>query len=172
MSTVLSPASHESDRLLTLSPVRNSYILINFGDMVNNATSDPSTTTAYIQLLPITNATEASKDFTHVRKSSRNGAASEFDSSSSSSSKSAMPLWLIGFIVGIGLLILAVAGVACFCRRRRAKNVLAPSTAWLANPQSYQPIRELSPKAGDDMHMALSTAPGYTPAYTPEYKTA
>ncbi|KAF8548753.1 acid protease [Imleria badia] len=156
MTFFLSSAGHVSDKL-TISPVRNVYMVINFGNLVN-ATEFPSTSTAYIQLLSITNATEAAKDFANVR-------------STGSKSKSSMSPWLIGLIVGICLLlILLVTGLACFCRRRRIKNFLAPSTAWLASPQNYRQIHESSPKAACNMHVAPGATPGYTPAYIPGYK--
>ncbi|KAG6377022.1 hypothetical protein JVT61DRAFT_1068 [Boletus reticuloceps] len=47
-----------------MSPVRNAYIAINLGNMVNTAnyTNNP----AYIQLLPITNATQAAQDIANI----------------------------------------------------------------------------------------------------------
>ena len=160
-----------------MSTVRNAYMLINFGNLLNAAT--PSTDTAYIQLRPMTNATEAAQDFANVRKGSGSGTGSvvgnqySASGSSSSKSKSSVAPWLIGLIAGVGLLfVLLVAGVACCCRRRRVKNSSTPSTAWVANPPSYRPLHDPSPQAAYDMHMAPGAAPGYTPAYTPEYKTA
>ncbi|KAF8555756.1 acid protease [Imleria badia] len=161
------------DMILGMAFLRNAYLLINFGNLVNAAS--PSTDTAYIQLLPMTNATQAAQDFAEVRKgngSAGSGVGSQFSSSGSSKSKSSMAPWLIGLIAGIGLLlILLVAGVACCCRRRRVKNVLTPGTPWIANQPSYRPIHDPSPQAAYDMHMASGAPPGYTPAYTPGYKT-
>lgn len=168
-------AGHGFDQLL-ISPVRNSYLLINFGNLVNAAT--PSTDTAYIQLLPITNATQAAQDFAEVRNGTGSATGDEggqvFSSGGSKSgSKSPVAPWLIGLVAGIGLvLILLVAGMVYCCRRRRIKNASAPGAAWVVDPPSYRPIYEPSPQAAYDMHMAHDTSPGYTPMYVPEYKTA
>lgn len=162
---------------LLMSPVRNAYMLINFGNLVNAAT--PLTDTAYIQLLPITNATQAAQDFAKVRNGAGGVTADEIgnlfspSTSSSSNSRSSVAPWLIGLVAGIGLLlILLITGIACCCRRRRIKNAPAPSTAWGANPPSYHPIYAPSPQAAYDMHMAPGAPPGYTPTYVPQYKTA
>jgi hypothetical protein len=125
--------------------------------------------TAYIQLLPITNATQAVQDFASVRGGA-GGATGEdignqFSSvqSSSSKSKSSVAPWLTGLIAGICLvLILLIAGMACYCRRRRIKNGSPLSTVWVANPPSYRPIHEPSPQAAYDVHMAPGAPPGYT----------
>jgi len=154
-------------------------MLINFGNLVDAAT--PSTATAYIQLLPITNATQAAQDFANVRGGAGGATAAEIANEfssvpppgSKSKSKSSMSPWLIGLITGIALLlILFIVGIACYSRRRRIKNASAPGTAWATNPSSYQPIYDPSPQAAYDMHMAPGAPPGYTPAYVPEYKTA
>ncbi|KAF8443005.1 aspartic peptidase domain-containing protein [Boletus edulis BED1] len=79
------------DMILGMSFLRNAYMLVNFGNMLNT-TTNPSTSTAYIQLLSITNATRAAQDFTNVRKKSSAHTISN-------SSKS----WLIGLVAGIGL---------------------------------------------------------------------
>ncbi|KAH0831987.1 aspartic peptidase domain-containing protein [Lanmaoa asiatica] len=165
------------DMVLGMAFLRNSYMLINFGNLVNAAT--PSTDTAYIQLLPITNATQAAQDFANVRNGTGSATGDEigklFSSSSpsGSKSKSLMAPWLIGLIAGIGLLlILLITGIACCCRRRRIKNASVHDTVWVANPPSYRPIYEPSPQAAYDIHMAPGAPPGYTPAYVPEYKTA
>ncbi|KAF8133716.1 aspartic peptidase domain-containing protein [Boletus edulis] len=84
------------DMILGMSFLRNAYMLVNFGNMLNT-TTNPSTSTAYIQLLPITNATQAAQDFTNVRKKSSAHTISN-------SSKS----WLIGLVAGIGLLYILV----------------------------------------------------------------
>lgn len=65
-------------------------MLINSGNLVNAAT--PSTDTAYIQLLPITNATQAAEDFASVRGGAGGATGEEignqFSSVHASSSKS------------------------------------------------------------------------------------
>lgn len=153
-------------------------MLIDFGNLLDAAT--PSTDTAYIQLLPVTNATQAAQDFAHVRNSTGSadgdGFGNELNSSGSSGSNSnskPSTASLIGLIAGVGLvLILLVTGIVCCNRRRRIRNTTAPATAWAANPPSYRPIHEPSPQAAYDIHMAPGAPPGYTPAYVPEYKTA
>ncbi|KAG6374709.1 hypothetical protein JVT61DRAFT_4079 [Boletus reticuloceps] len=49
----------------SMSPVRNAYIAINLGNMVN--TANYTNDTAYIQLLPIKNASQAAQDFANIR---------------------------------------------------------------------------------------------------------
>ena len=86
----------------------------------------PTTDTAYIQLLPTTNATKAAQDFANVRKAFV------------AKAKSSLAHWLIGVIVVVCVLcVLLAAGVAyCWCRRRR-----------------YRAVHEPSPKAADDLHI-------------------
>lgn len=169
-------ASQRSEKL-PMPQVRNSYMLINFGNLVDAAT--PSTDTAYIQLLPITNTTQAAQDFANVRDGAGGATAAEIANEfssvppPSSKSKSSMSPWLIGLIAGIVLLlILLIIGIVCYSRRRRVKNTSAPGTAWAASPSSYRPIHDPSPQAAYDMYMGPGAPPGYTPAYVPEYKTA
>lgn len=157
-------------------PVRNSYILINFGNLVNATT--PLTDTAYIQLLPITNATQASKDFASVRNDAGGATVDEiaklFSSSSSPSSNSSSSVapWLIGLVAGIGLVLILLIAAVAYCCRRCIKNASAPDTVPVANPLSYRPIYAPSPQAAYDMHMAPAAPPGYTPKNVPEYRTA
>ncbi|KAF8133713.1 aspartic peptidase domain-containing protein [Boletus edulis] len=159
------------DMILGMAFLRNAYMLIDFGNLVDAAS--PSTDTAYIQLLPITNATEAAQDFAKVRHGSgASTAGNQLNSGHSSSSKSSPKSWLIGLIAGIGLLVALVAGLVCCCRRRRTNNTMAPKTAWVPNVPSYRPIHEPSPQAAYDMHMAPAAPPGYAPTYAPEYRTA
>ncbi|KAG8214531.1 aspartic peptidase domain-containing protein [Butyriboletus roseoflavus] len=164
------------DMILGMAFLRNAYMLINFGNLVNATT--PSTDTAYIQLLPLTNATQAAHDFAEIRNGTGSATGDELgkifgSGGSGSSSESSLAPWVIGLVAGIGLvLILLIAGITCCCRRRRIKNASAPDTAWVGNPPSYRPIYEPSPQAAYDIHMAPSAPPGYTPMYMPEYKTA
>ncbi|KIJ62531.1 hypothetical protein HYDPIDRAFT_93865 [Hydnomerulius pinastri MD-312] len=168
------------DMILGMAFLRNAYMLIDFGDLINAAT--PTSNTAYIQLLPITNATEAAQDFANVRKSGTGDAtgdelASLFHSSSPSTSRSKSKLapWIIGVIVGgvVLLILLALCVYCCCCRRRTKATAATPGNAWSGyGAQSYRPINEPSPQAAYDMHMAPGATPGYTPAYVPEYKTA
>ena len=148
-------------------------MVINFGNLLDAAT--PSTSTAYIQLLPLTNATQAAQDFASVRNSSAYASPQEIGQifgSGSSDSASSTPR-LIGIIAGVGLaLILLAACLACCFRRRRVRNAAAPSAHWTANPTNYRRINEPSPQAAYDIHMAPLNPPAYTPAYAPEYRTA
>ncbi|KAH7885425.1 aspartic peptidase domain-containing protein [Phlebopus sp. FC_14] len=174
------------DMILGMAFLRNAYMLVNFGNLLNAAT--PSSSTAYIQLLPITNGAQAAQDFASVRQGGASGDAngdelgSLFHSSSSSSSSSGttyktnkLAPWIIGVIVGGAvLLILFVSCIWCCCFRRRNKHKTAPTTnVWTGyNARNYRPVNEPSPEAAYDVHMTPSAAPGYTPAYVPEYKTA
>ncbi|KAG9315853.1 aspartic peptidase domain-containing protein [Chiua virens] len=166
------------DMVLGMAFLRNAYMLIDFGNMVNAAT--PSTDTAYIQLLPITNATQAAEDFASVRNGTGDGSGNSDGNllSSSSGSKSShkkTSTWVIIVVVAVCLVLLLLVCGAIYYRRRRARNASVPSGGWVATaPQAnYQPIYEPSPQAAYDIHMAPQAAhPGYTPAYVPEYKTA
>jgi len=147
-------------------------MLINFGNLVNAAA--PSTDTAYIQLLPLTNATEAAQDFASVRGGSGNTLTSTVTNSNHNSNRRSPATWLIALIAGaaIVLLLLVIAVVCCCRRRRRLQNAPAPGTGWVVDAPSYRPIHEPSPQAAYEMHMGPGPLPGYTPAYVPEYKTA
>jgi hypothetical protein len=156
--------------------VRNAYMLINFGNLVNAAT--PSSDTAYIQLLPMTDAAKAAQDFLSVRQNGTGYAEPDdlgillHSTPVTTGSRSPLASWVVSVIAGgVILFILIMLCACCCCRRRRAKTtVVVPVNVWTGySVQSYRPIYEPSPQAATDMHVP---APAYTPAYVPEYKTA
>lgn len=145
--------------------MRNSYILIDFGSFVDEA--PPGTNAPFIQMLPITNATQASIDFATVR--SANGTDLSMSTSTPSTSTSKLPTWAIGVIVGVVSLLLLGCCIFCCCRRRRAKLASASAStqaAWVPyGPQNYRPLNDPSPQGAYDMHMASNARPGYAPEY-------
>ncbi|KAG9315851.1 aspartic peptidase domain-containing protein [Chiua virens] len=144
------------DMVLGMAFLRNAYMLINFGNMVNAAAATPSTDTAYIQLLPITNATQAAEDFARIRTGNNDG---NLSSSSGSKSSHKTPPWVIIVVTAVCLvLLLLICGpILGWYRRRRARNTSVPSGGWVTTaPQAnYQPIDEPSPQAAYDTHIAL-----------------
>ncbi|KAF9220897.1 acid protease [Gyrodon lividus] len=165
------------DMILGMAFLCNAYMLIDFGNLVNAAT--PLSDTAYIQLLPITNATNAAQDFASVRQNGTGDAngddiAKLFHSSTSANTNSGSQLapWVIGAIAAV-LILLALCIYCCRHHRRVKSTAAAPGNVWTGySVQSYRPINEPSPHAAIDMHMGLGAAPAYTPNYVPEYKTA
>lgn len=144
--------------------MRNSYILIDFGSFVDEAPS--GTNAPFIQMLPITNATQASIDFAAVR--SANGTDLSM-SKNNSTSTTKLPTWAIGAIAGGVSLLLLGSCIFCCCRRRRAKLASASAStqsAWVPyGPQNYRPLNDPSPQGAYDMHMMSNAKLGYAPEY-------
>jgi hypothetical protein len=151
--------------------VRNAYLLIDFGSFVDGAT--PGTNAPYIQLLPITNASDASSDFAQVRLNngsdvddlnslaSHSSTTTTTTKTTTTTSNSTLPTWVIGVIFGviISAFLLGICVYYC-CRRRRSQRV--------SSTPSYRPLYDPSPQGAYDMHLA----PNANPAYAPEYKSA
>lgn len=169
------------DMVLGMAFLRNAYLLIDFGSFVDGAPS--GTNAPYIQLLPITDTSNASLDFVQVRLN--NGSdANDLNSLASHSStttttaktttttttSNTLPAWEIGVIFGIVIsgFLLAICIYYC-CHRRRSQRVSSTQTAWVPYaPQSYRPLYDPSPQGAHDMHLT----PNANPAHAPEYKSA
>lgn len=169
------------DMVLGMAFLRNAYLLIDFGSFVDGAPS--GTNAPYIQLLPITDTSDASLDFVQVRLN--NGSdANDLNSLASHSSttttttktttttttSNTLSSWAIGVIFGIviSVFLLGICAYYC-CRRRRSQRVSSTQAAWVPYaPQSYRPLYDPSPQGAHDMHLA----PNANPAYAPEYKSA
>ncbi|KAG1766173.1 aspartic peptidase domain-containing protein [Suillus occidentalis] len=139
------------DMVLGMAFLRNAYLLIDFGSFVDGA--PPGTNAPYIQLLPITNAGDASLGLC-----------------ASTLEQCTLPSWVIGVIFGIviSVFLLGICAYYC-CRRRRSQRVSSTQAAWVPYaPQSYRPLYDPSPQGAHDMHLA----PNANPAYAPEYKSA
>ncbi|KAG1780516.1 aspartic peptidase domain-containing protein [Suillus placidus] len=166
------------DMVLGMAFLRNAYLLIDFGSFVDGAPS--GTRAPYIQLLPITNAGNASMDFAQVRLNNSSNVDDPTSLASHSSttttttttttSNSKLRLWMIGVIFGIviSVFLLGICIYYC-CRRRRSPRVSSTQAAWVPYaPQSYRPLYDPSPQGAYDMHLA----PNANSAYAPEYKSA
>ncbi|OAX44350.1 acid protease [Rhizopogon vinicolor AM-OR11-026] len=163
------------DMVLGMAFLRNSYLLIDFGSFVDEA--PPGTNAPYIQLLPITNSSQASVDFAEVRSSNgtnlskvNKASTTTSTTSTSSASTSKPPTWVIGVIIGgvVSILLLGSCIYCCF-RRRRSKLASASTQiqpAWVPyGPQTYRPLHDPSPQGASDMHMGPNANPGYAPKY-------
>ena len=150
---------------LTLArrPVRNVYLLINYGDFVDGSTS--TTASPYVQLLSITNPASAHADFLRVRDNQTSGttapapatdhaaiaaAASPSSSTAPKGVKNAfmkekIPI-IIVLSVGVGLVLLGVLVLLCSRNRlsRRGRDSLASTY------RSYQQIG--APAPAGNMH--------------------
>ncbi|KAG1882672.1 aspartic peptidase domain-containing protein [Suillus subluteus] len=166
------------DMVLGMAFLRNAYLLIDFGSFVDGAHS--GTNAPYIQLLPITNASDASVDFIRVRLNNDTNVdeLTSVDSHSSTTttatttttSNSKLPLWAIGVIFGvvISVCLLGICVYYC-CRRSRSQRVSPTQAAWVPYaPQSYRPLYDPTPQGAYDMHLA----PNANPAHAPEYRSA
>ncbi|KAG2151405.1 aspartic peptidase domain-containing protein [Suillus clintonianus] len=147
------------DMVLGMAFLRNAYLLIDFGSFVDEAPS--GTNAPYIQLLPTTNASQASMDFAQVRLGNSSNASlsslAKNSSSTSSTSKSKLPIWAIGVIFGVVILIFFLLGIFIYCCcRRRSQRVSAPTqAAWIPyGPQNYHPLYDPSPQGARDMRVA------------------
>ncbi|EIW74698.1 acid protease [Coniophora puteana RWD-64-598 SS2] len=177
------------DMILGMAFLRNAYLLIDFGKYTDVST--PSEGASYIQLLPLTNATEALADFKKARAGEKPSStdddtdlfttSSSSSKSSSSKSKSTLSKVLIGAIIAavVGLILVGL----CFwflCRRRRTNT--APVQASYAqtwqgygagpagaggNADMYRPLNEPSPAGADEMRIApgAPASTGYQPGY-------
>ncbi|KAH7927810.1 acid protease [Leucogyrophana mollusca] len=168
------------DMVLGMAFLRNAYLLIDFGSFVDGAAA--STNAPYLQLLPVTNATEASEDFAQQRMGTADAGdldntllKSHSTTSTSTSTGKKLAAWVIGVIVaGIVLLILLGVCVYCCCCRRRGKSQVAASAAapaWAPayGVQSYRPLNDPSPEGAPYMQMAPNAPPTYSEQ---QYKTA
>ncbi|EIN07494.1 acid protease [Punctularia strigosozonata HHB-11173 SS5] len=143
------------DAIFGMAFLRNAYLLVNFGDFVDdaNTTADP-----FVQLLSVTNDTaEMHKDFVKVRSSS--------SSSSSSSGKSWFDQHRKAIIIAI-IVVAAVVAVFFLSRSRRSRGLKTGTGAGLrpGGATSYIPLSTPAPPAATDLH--YSAPPAYQP-YTP-----
>ncbi|KAG1855897.1 aspartic peptidase domain-containing protein [Suillus tomentosus] len=167
------------DMVLGMAFLRNAYLLIDFGSFVDGA--PPGTNAPYIQLLPITNAVNASADFARVRLDNgsnvddlaslaSHSSTTTTTTTTTTKSNAKLPPWVIGIIFGvvISVLLLGICIYYC-CRRRRLQRVSSTQATWVPYaPQSYRPLYDPSPQGAYDMHLA----PNANPVHVPEYRSA
>ncbi|KZT23418.1 acid protease [Neolentinus lepideus HHB14362 ss-1] len=139
------------DMILGMAFLRNVYILIDFGDFVDDSAS--AVANPYIQLLSTTNDTaEAHNDFVRVRI--------DGESASSSKTSSASHRRTIALAAGIALVALGflLGAYSLFTRRRRARTS-APAGMW--NRNSYAPLGTPAPP----MALEVVSGPPPPPSY-------
>jgi hypothetical protein len=159
----VSPQLHQynfASTKIRLRPVRNVYLLINYGDFVDGSTS--TTANPYAQLLSTTDPASAHADFLRVRENQTSATASSDHAaitataspSSTTAPKGAKNAFLkqkipiiIVLSVGVGLVLLGVFVLLCSRNRlfRRGRDSLASTY------RSYQHIGAPAPSGGD-MH--------------------
>jgi len=131
--------------------LRNAYILVDFGDFVQGATSiaDP-----YIQLLSTTNNSAAvHQDFVNVRLGGKDSTTDENsnNASSSSTSSNTKRIIIIAGAAGLGLLILVLGLCFCCFRKRGARRMPTGSVLGMGG-QTYQPLQDPAPNAAYETH--------------------
>ena len=138
--------------------MRNAYALINFGDFVDGGLN---TAPPFVQLLSITNSTQAHQDFVNARlggvdKANYNNAYLVLSRGESRPTKSLVSPKVVGIIEGacVGLVVLIVVVMVLFVRRSSKKRnapsssgqmgsyvpLSEPSSASLQFPQSHSPV--------------------------------
>ncbi|KAI0915843.1 hypothetical protein AcV7_007199 [Taiwanofungus camphoratus] len=150
------------DMIFGMAFLRNVYMLIDFGDFVDNATN--SRADPYIQLLSVTNnSAQVHSDFVSLRGSKSwnpSGGGSSVSNWVHDHSK-----LVIGLAVAAGLLVLAaLLGLISCCRRRRMRRTPA---GFMNYQSSYQPLHDPTPPEAHDLH--LMNGPGGPPAYQAGY---
>ncbi|KAI0675315.1 acid protease [Trametes maxima] len=148
------------DIILGMSFLRNAYMLINFGDFVDGALAkvgDP-----YIQLLPLTEPTEAHRDFVQVRMGGIDR-SSDFkllpalpntdDDDNSSDDKDGgednikkyLPYIIAGSVAG-GLIFIALVGYAIFGgSSKKYRKLHEPAPAGLPGSGERPPFQQYQP---------------------------
>ncbi|EGN98610.1 hypothetical protein SERLA73DRAFT_89540 [Serpula lacrymans var. lacrymans S7.3] len=156
------------DMMLGMAFLRNAYLLVDLGDFVDG--SNRTTAPPYIQLLSVTNATQASEEFAQQRKNGTSLLANDLLRKTTKSTGKKIAAWIIGVIVVcvvIGLLLLGLCCM-CLCRRRNNRNNAGPQQIWPVS-QSYRSISDPTPQGADEMHL-VHNDPVYNPEQT--YRTA
>ncbi|EGN98520.1 hypothetical protein SERLA73DRAFT_110062 [Serpula lacrymans var. lacrymans S7.3] len=174
------------DMILGMAFLRNAYLLVDLGDFIDGSNS--TTAAPYIQLLSVTNATEASQEFAQQRQNGTSAGdlnasdALETDSSSLitthtvTKSTIKMAAWVIAVIVAAVVVAFLLLGICCFCIcRKRGKRSKGAATSawpaavpvWSAAPPSYRSLQDplAAPQAHDEMHKNPNSAPA---VYAPE----
>ncbi|TDL23434.1 acid protease [Rickenella mellea] len=135
------------DMILGMAFMRNTYVLINFGDFVDGSSSNVAD--PYIQLLSITNVTNAHSDFVKIRLGGVDATGAQATllpvntiASRKRSAKKSVP-----FLVGMA--VIAILGLALFCvlivclvrrRRRRLSGTASSLLPPVRGTGSYKPL--------------------------------
>jgi hypothetical protein len=154
--------------LSPLIKVRNVYLLINYGDYVDGATTKAS---PYVQLLSTTNPASAHLDFINVRLNGTDttgsqvfvaapsSSANDLDGVHKSSDHAKKTATIVGAVTGTVFLV-AVCAIMFFMYRRRQRKRLVPATDFsTANAGSvfydtaYRPL--LLPAPPGELHPVL-----------------
>lgn len=155
------------DFILGMSFLRNVYALFSYGDFITTSVSNSTVRAApYVQLLSMTDPSEAHLDFVKQRLNGVDttgsqvlgSAGSDNSSSSSTSSSSNHRTLYIALAIGAGVLAILFFLGACCMRRTKVRN----ANVWVPGP-SGGTYAQLSNVGGPrDNHLASTPAPPYT----------
>ncbi|TDL23415.1 hypothetical protein BD410DRAFT_787244 [Rickenella mellea] len=184
------------DMILGMAFLRNTYLLINFGDFVDG--SSASVADPYIQLLSITDMSVAHKDFVRVRLNgvdttasqkalvpAGSGQMSPNDVLTTTPSNGAVQkvkkflsrsVWIAIAVIGGALFILALLCGLCIClirRRRTVSPTVPPMNAYkpLSDPSGYAAPEPTTHGVGYASYQPQyqQPPPGYGVGYTGSY---
>jgi hypothetical protein len=128
--------------------VRNTYLLINYGDFVNGGTS---TAAPFVQLLSTTNDTAAAhQDFVQMRLSGKD--TNNGNPLSSETRPNIRKIALIAGAVGVGLLFLLIGLCICCSRNRSIRKTTTTGGVMGFGGPTYQPLHDPAPNAAYETH--------------------
>lgn len=136
------------DMIFGMAFLRNVYMLINFGDFVDNTTNtraDP-----YIQLLSVSNnSAQIHSDFVSLRgaKSWNPGSAIN---TAEGWARSHLRI-VIGVSIALGVLV--ITGIIIACTRFRRRRLSRTPAGFMNMQSSYQPLSEPAPQEAHDLHL-------------------
>jgi len=147
------------DMIFGMAFLRNVYMLIDFGDFIDNSTSQRGN--PYVQLLSVSNNTaQIHSDFVSIR-GSKSWNPSSTTNSVESWVRSNLKL-VIGLSVAAGLLLLGGLIIAIrACRRRRMARTPA---GFMNYKSSYQPLSDPAPQEAHDLHLMGASQQQYAGA--------
>lgn len=154
--------------------MRNTYLLVDFGDFVDgtSSTADP-----YVQLLSLTNDTaKAHQDFVNVRLGGKDTTGNQHINSTGSGSSGSGSGWnslssktkkiiIISAAAGVGALLLLIALCVC-CRNRGSRRATAGSGAAMGfGNQAYRPLQDPAPNAAVETYALPNLNYNQPPTY-------
>jgi hypothetical protein len=154
------------DVILGMAFLRNSYLLVNFGDFIEGKTD--TTADPYIQLLSTTNnSADAHNDFITFRLngsgSAVQGSSVSHSGNSHSVSHSRLYYIIAAAVIGVGVLSFLTV-CACFIKKRNTTRRTA-AKAW----GSYAPLSAPAPAPAVEMQMQPPNKGAWNQPYGPMY---